>query len=51
MDTGQIANAIKMLKDNSDLRRTLSEGSSRKTSTLRIDKRAEFVIKFIESKK
>lgn len=51
MDIEQIANAIKKLKDNSDLRKKLSEGALRKAVTLRIDKRAEAVKKFIESKK
>ncbi len=50
MDIEQIANAIKKLKDNSDLRKKLSEGALRKAVTLRIDKRAEAVKKFIESK-
>ena len=50
MDVDEIANAIKKLRDNPDLRKKLSEGSFKKAAALRIDKRAEAVIKFIESK-
>lgn len=50
MDIDEIANAIKKLRDNYDLRKKLLEGSFKKAVDLRIDKRAEAVIKFIESK-
>lgn len=50
MDIDEIANAIKKLRDNYDLRKKLLEGSFKKAVDLRIDKRAEVVIKFIESK-
>ena len=50
MDVDEIVNAIKQLRDNPDLRKKLSEGSFKKAAALRIDKRAEAVIKFIESK-
>ncbi len=50
MSVDEIADAIKKLKDNKDLCRRLAEGSLKKATTLRIDKRAEAIIKFIESK-
>lgn len=45
-----IVSAIQELRDNQDKRKTLSEGALRKAEELTIDKRAESIIKFIESR-
>lgn len=50
MDVDQIATAIKTLKEDTNLRKRLSEGATKKASNLRIDKRASAIIEFIESK-
>ena len=50
MDVDQIANAIKLLKDNKELRKQLSEGALKMASDLRIDKRAASIIRFIETR-
>lgn len=50
MDVDQIADAIKKLKEDKDLRRRLSEGALLMATNLRIDKRASAIVKFIESK-
>lgn len=47
MDVNEIANAIKMLKEDFDLRTKMSEGAIMKASSLRLDVRAEKIIEFM----
>lgn len=51
MDVDQIANALKILKEDAVLRKRLSEGALQMASNLRIDKRSTAIVEFIESKK
>ena len=46
----EIANAIKMLRDNKEMREQLAEGALKKAESLTIEKRANAIIDFIESK-
>lgn len=50
MNVDEIANAIKQLKDNKELRKKLSEGALKKASSLRLDVRAAKIIEFIQEK-
>lgn len=47
MNIDQIANAIRLLKDDKTLRTRLSQGALQMASDLRIDKRASAIIEFI----
>lgn len=46
----QIANSIKLLYENRDLRERLSRGSLKKAKTLNIETRAKSILSFMESK-
>lgn len=50
LNIDEIANAIKTLKDNKAMRESMSQAALRTAADLTIDKRAEKIIKFIESK-
>lgn len=50
LDIDEISNAISLLRDNIDLRRSLSNGSAKMASELTIDQRAANIIEFIKNK-
>ena len=49
LDENQIAYAIKMLKDNKDMREAMSKASIETSANLTIEKRAEKIVNFIET--
>ena len=49
-DIGQIADAIVRLRDDKELRKKLSEGALLSAHNLTIEKRADTILKFVESK-
>lgn len=49
MDINQLANAIKILKDDAKLRARMSEAALRKANELKLDRRAEEIKMFIEA--
>jgi len=49
-NVGEIADAIRMLRDNSDKRSLLGQGALQKAKSLTIDKRATAILDFMEDK-
>lgn len=49
-DIDEIANAIRLMRDDTDLRERLSKGALHKAESLTIDRRAQAIIDFINSK-
>ncbi len=49
-DIDEIANAIRLMRDDTDLRENLSKGALLKAESLTIDRRAQAIVDFISSK-